>query len=220
MAQTYAITGGMARRRPALARRAELEAQAPYIPSMMRAKDEKSYGEDVLNETKRQNQAVNAETARQNQIANQQWLQSYEANQDATDTANKFRMAELGLGGFTAINEATDGGVMNFGKKALDAVMPESFMPGAAETVAGSFDAGGAHKVANNAMNFDAKGAEDSLWSGIKDTASSLTPDFIEEPLKKLFSPSTWTGEDGIWSDVSGFVDDIMPDFDFDFDFF
>ena len=55
----------------------------------------------------------------------------------------------------------------------------------------------------------------DSLVGGVKDIASSITPDPIEDVVKKAFDPSTWVGEDSIWTDVSGYVDDLIDSIGF-----
>jgi hypothetical protein len=207
MAQLDAITGGVMKRRPALTRRNEIEAQAPYIPSMIRAREDREYNDKVL-----------AETQRQNEIVNQMRQAEYDDAKDANKTANKFRTADMVLGGVGMLNEATDGGVVDFGKKALDYVIPDA---GATDSVVpeiakgySTWGEGASYPDESEVGNF----GFDDLWGGIKKVGSAITPDPLENVVKKAFDPATWTGEDGIWSDVSGFVDDII-DFDFDIPF-
>jgi len=236
MAQIDAITGGTLRRRPALSRRAQLEAQAPYIPQMMRAKQDKAYDEAVLDESIRQADLSNAqsqnrfdasmdENRRQFDIRNKQWQSDYDARKDANKTANRFRTAEMILGGASLLNEATDGGVVDWGEGVLKSVMPDSnpvdIIAPSDEIVKNiaEFSKPGDMMAVGNKAQVPDDSILDNAWDYTKGFASAVTPDFIEEPLKKLFSPSSWTGEGGVWSDVSGFVDDIMPDFDFDIPF-
>jgi len=172
-------------KRPAQRRRMEIDAKSQYIPEIL-----------GLQETKRQNEISNR-FARENLNLRQQ---DYEDSKDARKKANTLSRLGLGLTAAKTLNDITDDGVVDFGKRALEAVTPNF-------DIAPANDHGG-FATGNVDMGFGG-GETDFDWNTITQPVQEVATDFgktVASGAKKLYEGS---GMSGLVSDVTGYASDL-----------